>query len=310
MTVVRPRALVRGSRVAVVAPASPFRDDDLRAGLAELDALGFEPVVDPRIFARDGYESGPAALRAAVVERALEDPSIGALIGARGGYGCVHVLPLLDRDRVRAARKAIIGYSDLTALLSWVTLGCGVVSFHGPTVAGRLARGAAGYDRDTFVRLLTDPSPLGPVDAPGVEVIVRGEAAGPLVGGTLTQLAASLGTPFAFYPPAGCVLFMEDVNERPYRLDRMLTQLRLAGVLERAAALVFGEMVGCDEPGGEPTAREVLARLVAGFPGPVLFGFPSGHTRGPAWTLPLGVRVRVRARGTTGALIVEEPAVE
>lgn len=310
MTVVRPRALVRGSRVAVVAPASPFRDDELRAGLAELEALGFEPVVDPRIFARDGYESGPAALRAAVIERALEDPSVGALIGARGGYGSVHVLPLLDRDRVRAARKAIIGYSDLTALLSWVTLGCGVVSFHGPTVAGRLARGAAGYDRDTFVRLLTDPSPLGPVDAPGVEVIVCGEAAGPLVGGTLTQLAASLGTPFAFRPPAGCVLFLEDVNERPYRLDRLLTQLRLAGVLERAAALVFGEMVGCDEPGGEPTAREVLARLVSGFPGPVLFGFPSGHARGPAWTLPLGVRVRVRARGTAGALIVEEPAVE
>jgi muramoyltetrapeptide carboxypeptidase len=309
VTVVRPRALVRGSRVAVVAPASPFRDDDLRAGLGELQALGFEPVVDVRVFARDGYQAGPAELRAAVIEQALEDPSIDALIGARGGYGSVNVLPLLDRERVRAARKAIIGYSDLTALLAWVTLGCGLVSFHGPTVAGRLARGTAGYDRDTFVRLLTEPTPLGPLEAPGVEVFVRGEAAGPLVGGTLTQLAASLGTPFAFDPPAGCVLFVEDVNERPYRLDRMLTQLRLAGVLERAAALVFGEMVGCDEPGGGPAAREVLARLVSGFPGPVLFGFPSGHARGPAWTLPFGVRVRVRARGTSGTVIVEEPAV-
>lgn len=310
MSIVRPRALVPGSRVAVVAPASPFRDEDLRAGLAELEALGFEPVVDPRIFARDGYQAGPAALRAAVIEQALADPSVDALIGARGGYGSVNVLPLLDRDRVRAARKAIIGYSDLTALLSWVTLGCGLVSFHGPTVAGRLARGTAGYDRGSFVRLLTDRVPVGPLEAPGVEVVAPGEAAGPLVGGTLTQLAASLGTPFAFDPPAGCVLFLEDVNERPYRLDRLLTQLRLAGVLERASALVFGEMVGCDEPGGVPSARAVLARLVADFPGPVLFGFPSGHVRGPAWTLPFGVRVRIRARGALGAVIVEEPAVE
>jgi muramoyltetrapeptide carboxypeptidase len=124
----------------------------------------------------------------------------------------------------------------------------------------------------------------------------------------MTQLTASLGTPYAFDPPAGCVLFLEDVNERPYRLDRMLTQLRLAGLLSRAVALVFGEMRGCDEPGVTLLARDVVRRLTVDFPGPVLYGFPSGHTAGPAWTLPLGVRVRVVT--APPAIVVEEAPVE
>jgi muramoyltetrapeptide carboxypeptidase len=130
-----------------------------------------------------------------------------------------------------------------------------------------------------------------------------------LLGGTLTQLAASLGTPYAFDPPPGSILFLEDVGERPYRLDRLLTQLRLAGVLERAAAIVWGELPGCDEPGGEPTARDTIVDALADFPGPMLFGFPSGHTAGPLWTLPLGVRARVVAHGTP-RLVIEEAAVE
>ena len=134
-----------------------------------------------------------------------------------------------------------------------------------------------------------------------------GEAAGVLVGGTLTQLAASLGTPWAFEPPDGCVLFIEEVGERPYRIHRMLTQLAQAGVLARAGALVFGELPSCDEPGGEHAIRDVLRDFVRDFAGPVLFGFPSGHTDGPTWTLPLGVQARVRT--TPAAVVIEEGAV-
>jgi muramoyltetrapeptide carboxypeptidase len=122
------------------------------------------------------------------------------------------------------------------------------------------------------------------------------------------MLVGSLGTPFAFAPPEGSVLFIEDVNERPYRLDRMLTQLRLSGILGRARALVFGEMRGCDEPAGGPTARDGIESAAADFPGPVLVGFPSGHTTGPCWTLPLGVRVRVEA-GARPCVVVEESPV-
>jgi muramoyltetrapeptide carboxypeptidase len=136
-----------------------------------------------------------------------------------------------------------------------------------------------------------------------------GEAQGPLLGGTLTQLCASLGTPFAFDPPSGFVLLVDEVNERPYRLDRMMMQLRLAGVLARAAAILFCELPGCDEPDGQLTARATMARVLDDFRGPILWGVPAGHTTGPAWTLPLGVRVSVRGIPGAPALVVEEAAV-
>ena len=130
-----------------------------------------------------------------------------------------------------------------------------------------------------------------------------------LLGGTLTQLLASLGTPYAFDPPTGHVLFLDEVGERPYRLDRMVTQLKQTGLLARAAAVVIGELPRCDEPSGDPTARAVMADLFAGFPGPVLIGFPSGHTSGPAMTLPFGVAARVIG-GATPRLVIEESAVQ
>jgi muramoyltetrapeptide carboxypeptidase len=137
---------------------------------------------------------------------------------------------------------------------------------------------------------------------------VPGEAAGPLFGGNLTQLAASMGTPYAFDPPAGCVLFLEEVGERPYRIHRLLTQLRFAGVLLRACAIVFGECPGCDEPDASVTVCGVVADALRGFPGPVVFGLPAGHTAGPALTLPLGVRARVTA-GSSPVVEILESAV-
>jgi muramoyltetrapeptide carboxypeptidase len=184
-----------------------------------------------------------------------------------------------------------------------------LVAFHGPTVAGRLGKGIGAYDPDSFIKALCRRQPLGELTTPAVETIRGGEVSGPLFGGTLAQLAASLGTPFAFSPPQGHVLFLDEVNERPYRLDRMVTQLSQSGVLARAAAVVVGELPGCDEPSGHPTARSVVADLLGDFPGPVLIGFPSGHTAGPAMTLPLGVLCRVVADGRP-RLVIEEAAVE
>ena len=153
----------------------------------------------------------------------------------------MQLLPLLDRVEATKACKPFIGYSDLTAVLSFLTLQCGVVSFHGPMLAGRLGRGEQGYDRSTFERALLRKTAMGEITAPSVDSIVSGEAAGMLIGGTLTQIVASLGTPFAFDPPAGHVLFLDEVGERPYRIDRMITQLRRADS-SRAAAVVLN---GC-----------------------------------------------------------------
>jgi muramoyltetrapeptide carboxypeptidase len=305
----KPRALGRGSRLAVVAPASPFRREEFDEGISELRQLGFEPVYDESVFARLSYVAGPAGLRAAAIRDALIDPSIGGIIGVRGGYGSAQLLPLLDRDEIRSARKPFIGYSDLTAVLNYFTTGCDLVAFHGPMLAGRLGRGAAGYDRDSFMNAVCRREPLGELTAPAVETIRAGEAAGPLFGGTLTQLVASMGTPFAFSPPQGHVLFIDEVGERPYRLDRMVTQLRQSGVLARAIAVVVGELPRCDEAAGAPTAGSVVADLFSDFAGPVLLGFPSGHTSGPAMTLPFGVRCRVVA-DRHPRLVIEEAAVE
>jgi muramoyltetrapeptide carboxypeptidase len=176
-------------------------------------------------------------------------------------------------------------------------------------LAGRLGRGADGYDKDSFLRALCRPEPVGELAPPGVDTLRPGEASGPLLGGTLTQLLASLGTPFAFKPPSAYVLFLDEVRERPYRLDRMVTQLRQTGLLARATAVVIGELPHCDEPSGDPAARAVMADLFADFPGPVLIGFPSGHTTGPAMTLPFGVRARVVA-GARPRLVIDDAAVE
>jgi muramoyltetrapeptide carboxypeptidase len=307
--VLKPRALRPGDRIGIVAPASSFARESFDAGIAELRRLGYEPVYDDSVFARQRYTAGDAALRARAFRRAWQDPSIAGLMAARGGYGSVQLLPLLDAAEIRDTPKAFIGYSDTTSLLAWLTGQCGLTAFHGPMLDGRLARGESAYDLDTFTRVLTRAEPAGRISHPRLETLHAGEAQGVLVGGTLTSLLASLGTPYAFDPPAGHILFLDEVAERPYRIDRMLTQLRLAGLLSRASAVVFGELPRCDEPGeGGPAIKDVVTDLLAGFGGPVLFGLPSGHTSGACLTLPFGVRARV-VSGAEPAVIIEEAAV-
>jgi muramoyltetrapeptide carboxypeptidase len=308
LAVRKPQALRPGDQIAIVAPASPFSRDEFTHGVAEIERLGFVPVFDDSVFARDsGYLAGSPEIRAASFTKYWADPDVSALLAVRGGYGSVHLLPLLDRARIVERPKLFIGYSDNTSLLSWLNCQCGIPALHGPMIEGRLA-GGAGYDRRSFLELLRGGRGLELAPA-GLVALRGGDASGPLYGGTITQLVASLGTPFAFDPPEGCVLFLEEVNERPYRIDRMLTQLTLSGRLGRASAIVFGEMRGCDEPSGALTALDAITRTTHGFPGPVIVGFPSGHTTGPTWTLPLGVRVRLSTRPEP-ALVIEEAPVE
>ncbi|HET7695066.1 MAG TPA: LD-carboxypeptidase [Vicinamibacterales bacterium] len=305
----KPRALRPGDRIALVAPASSFARAEFDAGVEELRRLGYEPSFDESVFARARYTAGDAALRAAAFRRAWEDAGVAALIAVRGGYGSVQLLPLLDAAALRRRPKAFIGYSDNTSLLVWLTQACGVTAFHGPMLEGRLAKGESGYDRDSFTRVLTRAAPAGEIAHPQLETLRAGEAAGPLVGGTLSNLLASLATPYAFDPPQGHILFIDEVGERPYRIDRMLTQLRLSGILARASAVVFGELPRCDEPApAGPAIKAVVADLLDGFPGPVLFGLPSGHTNGACITLPFGVRARV-VSAPSPALVIEEAAV-
>jgi muramoyltetrapeptide carboxypeptidase len=294
--------------VAVIAPASSFAVEEFHAGLAELTALGFAPQYDATVFERATYTAGTPEVRAEALRRAWTDPDIAGIVTVRGGYGSVQLLPLLETSVFAGPPKVFIGYSDNTSLMSWLTLTCGVVTFHGPMIDRRLSRGDAGYDRDTLLRCVSRTAAIGRITHPHVAVVRGGEASGMLVGGTMTNLAASLGTPYAFEPPQGCVLFLDEIGERPYRVDRLFTQLSQAGVIARASALVFNELPGCDEPAGAPRIRDVVADLVSGFNGPVLFGLPSGHTPSATLTIPFGVTARVDT-GTEPGLIIEEAAV-
>lgn len=304
---ITPPALKSGDRVALVSPASPFTREAFEQGIAEVQRLGYEPVYDESVFARAMFTSGTGAVRTDAFMRAWRDPDVAALMAVRGGYGSVHLLPSLSVAQLRETPKLFIGYSDNTSLLSWLTCQCGIAALHGPMIEGGLARGAGGYDESSLLTLATAGGAGLELRPDGLSVVKAGTAVGGLFGGTLCLLAASLGTPFAFDPPPGSILFLEDVDERPYRIDRLLTQLRLSGVLARASGLVFGEMRGCDEASGTPTARDVIEAFTADFDGPVVIGFPAGHTGGPAWTLPLGVRVRVEATSRPGLVVEESP---
>lgn len=289
----------------MLAPASPFPRDEFDKGVAELRRLGFEPVWDDRVFEKTGYVAGTPDSRARQLREALADPTVDAIIAVRGGYGSVQMLPLLSAtDLPPGPPPALIGYSDITTLQTWLTGRHATVSIHGPMLDRRLSVGPTAYDEASLLASLR-PTPMGPLCPPGVEVLRGGEARGLLLGGTLSQLVASLGTPWALVPPEGSVLVLEDVGERPYRIDRMLEQLRQAGWWTRVSGVVFGQMTGCDEPGGAVTARQVVADAMVNFCGPVLFGFPVGHTTTPLVTVPWGVWGRL-VTGEIPGVIVEE----
>jgi len=304
----RLRRLRSGDRIALVAPASSFPHDEVAAGVAELSRLGFEAIYDDSIFEKERFVAGSVETRVRAIHRAWQDPSIAALMAMRGGYGSAQLLPFLEPGILIENRKALVGYSDLTALLN-LYLRNGLVAIHGPMVDRRLSKGPLAYDEVSFRKVMMQAEPAGDFTPMQLEVLHPGIARGVLLGGTLTQLSVSLGTPWACDPPAGSVFFIEDIGERPYRIHRMLNQLAQGGMFARAAALIFGEFPGCTEPSGDPQIRDVLRDFTMDFGGPVLFNFPSGHTSGATWTLPFGVEVEVVSSPVPTVRILE-PAVE
>ena len=304
----KPQALKSGDRVSLVSPASPFSRVEFDRGVEVLRKRGYEPVWDESLFKRDGFVSGSAELRAKAFTDAWEDPSIAALIAVRGGYGSVELLPLLDGLALKDTPKIFIGSSDNTSLLTLLTVGHGLVGFHGPMIAGPFGLASQGLHEDSWKASLESTEAPGELLPEGVVTLNAGEASGPIFGGTLTQLVSSLGTPYAFMPPDGSVLFLEEINESPYRLSRMLVQLKLAGIFTRVPAVICGEMYGCNGPDGSPTSLDVVKDIFKDFPGPIVSGFPSGHSHGACWTLPLGVRGRVIA-DSHPRLVIEEAAV-
>ena len=304
---VKPRRLQRGDKIALVALASPFERRLFDAGTKELETLGFQPVYDERVFEKTRYLAGDPSNRALVFQEAWNDPEIAGIMAVRGGYGSSQVLPFLGQRELSKIPKVMIGCSDITSVLTFLSVSRGFVCFHGPMVT-TLGRGAKFYDEATLLAQVMNPVSYGMIKFDELESFQGGSARGPLLGGTLTQLTASLATPFQFNPPEGYVLLLDDIGERPYRIDRMLTQLAQAGVLEKAAGVICAEFPDCDEPTGEVTTRTVLKELLRPVRGPVVYGLPTGHTVHPMLTLPLGINVIVDGSGA-GQVVIDEAAV-
>lgn len=280
----RPPALGPGDTIAVIAPASAAKRARILRGARNLERLGFHVRVLPQAFARNGHFAGTDDRRAAALRQALGDRSVRAIFLTRGGFGAARLLPLVGRDLAESGPKILVGYSDATSLLTFATGKLGWVTFHGPMVATDFPKLAA-VDRVSLLGALRGERP--PPIRLGV-TLRRGVVEGKIFGGCLSILVSLLGTPYAV-DLSNRIVFLEDANEEPYSLDRMLTQLRQTGQLAKARGIVFGEMSNCG------TRRELLGVLrerTADLGIPVAVGLPSGHGRGKR-TVPLGVRARL-----------------
>jgi len=303
--IVKPPALQPGDKVGLIAPASSFNREAFERGCRSLRAMGYEPVFSPDIFDRDLYFAGSAQRRLHELESMLQRDDVAALIGVRGGYGSNYLLERLNFELFIQHPKIILGCSDLTTLLTAAVDRTGLVTFHGPMLAKDIAEGR--FEESSWNHAFA-ATPNWTIPAEGAEVLQAGQAQGRLYGGCLSLLVASLGTEFEVQTE-GALLFIEDVAEKPYQIDRMLMQLRLAGKFKGVRGFIFGEMLDCVQPGRQDyTLQEVIARLLTEYKVPVIYGVRSGHVSGGNLTLPFGVEASLIADETGVTLKILEAA--
>ena len=284
---IRPPRLNPDDTIGIVAPASPFDQDIFNRGLNILESMGFRTVVPDEVFEKNGYLAGSDALRAKLVERLFKDPSVNAIVCAKGGFGCLRILPLLDFDVMRENPKVFIGLSDITALLAAITARSGLVTFHGPVVT-TLAE-APEFTRHSLMAAISTDTHLEVT--PGNAVTIKsGNARGPVIGGNLTTLCHLLGTPFE--PNFdNHILLLEDRGEAHYRIDRMLFQMKLAGCFEGIAGLILGSFKECGALDG---IYQIFQEQFQDLQIPILAGFDIGHGK-QNMTIPFGMAATLDA---------------
>lgn len=296
--------------VGVIAPASNISREKLEIGCANLHRQGYKSEYSASILEKDLYFAGDHQRRAAELQQMFQRTDIAAIISARGGYGTNHLLPLIDIEVIRRNPKIFVGYSDITSLLTYFCDQADMVTFHGPMLVSDYAE--AQIDSNGALNV---PSPFH-----GVPEVSKGDsgefrfgagnpqpktgtAQGVLYGGCLSMLAASLGTPYEI-ETTNTILFMEDVNTKPYQIDRMLMQLKYAGKFKDVTGFIFGEMQGCAQPGGQDySLQDVVLRVLGDLNVPISFGLSSGHVSQPLnLTLPFGVAARLDVHESNAVL--------
>jgi muramoyltetrapeptide carboxypeptidase len=284
------RALKPGDTIGIAASSSPFDRHLFTKGVHAIERMGFRPFYRHDIFDQNRYFAGTDSRRADEFMELILQKDIAAIMFARGGYGSQRVIPLLDAAAIRHHPKPVIGFSDMTALLAFLRQSADVPTFYGP-VATQLGRDPSEATLAAFKLALTTAGPLGRLPTAGSKTMKPGDARGVLVGGCLSLVTSSIGTSYEL-DASDAILFLEDTGEKVYALDRMLTQLKNAGILGRAKALILGSVV---PPEGDPSdLRAMLEDVLVDFHGPVVTQFPAGHT-GDFVTLPFGVMAELSA---------------
>ena len=308
-TIRKPKALRKGSTLAYFAPASPPSDyGDIQAGMLELQRLGFK-VIPANEFLPSGYFAGTTEERLEGFLNALRNKEIAGLIAVRGGYGSTYLLDRLVNESLMPA-KCLIGYSDLTALQTYLWQRSHWITFHGPMLAAGFDRGAdgpQGYEESSFLQAVTNTEGNWSLNLSG-EILVPGEAEGIILGGCLTILQTSLGTPWEI-DTTGEILLLEDTQLKPYQVDRALMHLKQSGKLKNVRGIILGDFPGSEPPlPDRPSVRSVCERVLAPLGNPIVYGAALGHTKRPMLTIPLGIRAHLQAK-EGGTLQFLEPAV-
>ena len=312
----RPARLRRGMTVGLVTPASnAWENEDIRFAIDVVRSLGFKVKEGEHLYQRTQYLAGPDAARAQDINTMFADPEVDAVFCLRGGYGTPRILPMLDYDTIRNNPKVLLGYSDITALLNAIYQRSGLITFHGPIAAQNFTD----YTLEEFGKVLVSgespvrlgappPFEAGPGRAERKNRITRfrgGKAHGRLIGGNLTLICSLLGTP---YEPdfRDKILFLEDVGEAPYRIDRMLTQLWLAGKLDQVAGIAFGKFTEAETSGNTFSVEHVMRERCSGLEVPVVRGLMIGHVEDQT-VVPVGAMAELD--GDNGSLVLLEPVV-
>jgi len=280
-----PTALKQGDIIGIVAPAGPFDMSKLQAGIKILESMGFKPFVPEGLFQKQDYLAGSDAHRAQIVNRLFENDSVRAIICARGGFGSLRILSLINPESVRNNPKIFIGFSDITAIHSFLYKTCDLVSFHGPmaaTIADNCTK-----TREALFEAVTSGKKLR-IRPENGRTIYPGMAQGPVFGGNMATLCHLIGT--EYLPDLkGHILFLEDTDEPLYKIDRMMTQMEFAGFLDGVAGVVLGSFTNC---GDSEKLERLFGRVFRGRGIPVLSGFPFGHGKSNI-TIPLGVKATI-----------------
>lgn len=295
---IKPKVLRFGDTVGIIAPASPTTDGNIKKVEKKLTDMGFKVKMGKSVYERYGYLSGNDAVRAEDINSMFKDKEIDGIICIRGGYGTPRILDLIDYEIIKENPKVFVGYSDITALHIAFNQIAGLVTFHGPMAASDMVRNFSDFSKDHLLKAIMDDEPLGGISNPEGEEIITingGIGEGEIIGGNLSLIVDTIGTPYEI-DVKGKILFIEEVGEEPYNIDRMFNQLRLSGKLSEAEAIILGDFNKCDpeKPDESLTLEQVINDHIKPLGKPTIYNLQAGHCQ-PMVTIPFGVRARLDA---------------